>query len=312
MRIRKLAVATMALGLSLALGACSKSKAGNNDQALTAEVQGKLNADPALKGAGITANVENGVATLSGTTSSDAARTEAAMDAQVQGVTQVNNEIATNSPANAAAGASMSTSAAANASETGSAAPAPPSNNAMMAMHAAAPVEVEAGTPIAIRLSQPLSSADASAGQSFGGTVEAPVRVNGEIAIPRGATVTGTVAAADSAGHFKGQSRLVLRLSQLRFDGQDYGLRTHTLTRVASSRGKRSAVAIGGGAALGAVIGALAGHGKGAAIGAVSGAGAGTAAEALTKPAEVELPAETVLSFSLASSLQVVPAGAAH
>ncbi|MGH9478760.1 MAG: BON domain-containing protein [Terriglobales bacterium] len=308
MRIRKLAVTTVALGLSLALGGCSKSSAGNNDQALTAAVQSKLTADPALKGTGLTANVENGVATLTGTASSDAERTAAAMDAQVPGVTQVNNEIATNTPANGATVAPVAGMKA----DTHAARSAPASSSAMMAMHAAAPVEVEAGTPISIRLTQPLSSATASAGQSFDATVDAPILVNGAVAVPKGALVTGTVAAADSAGHFKGQSRLVLKLSQLSYDGQSYDLSTQSVTRLASSRGKRSAIAIGGGAALGAVIGALAGHGKGAAIGAAGGAGAGTAAEALTKPAEVALPAETVLRFHLASALQVVPAASAH
>ncbi|MFI5173779.1 MAG: BON domain-containing protein, partial [Terriglobia bacterium] len=56
---------------------------------------------------------------------------------------------------------------------------------------------------------------------------------------------------------------------------------------------------IGGGAALGAVIGAIAGKGKGVAIGAVSGAAAGTAVQVLTKGNQIKIPAETRLSFRL-------------
>ena len=56
---------------------------------------------------------------------------------------------------------------------------------------------------------------------------------------------------------------------------------------------------IGGGAALGAIIGALAGGGKGAAIGAVTGAGAGTAVQVATKGERVKIPSETRLTFTL-------------
>ncbi|MGH9482857.1 MAG: hypothetical protein ACRD1L_12285, partial [Terriglobales bacterium] len=195
------------------------------------------------------------------------------------------------------------------APSAGSSAAAPPPAPAMTA---AAPVQIEDGTVLHVRLSQALSSSTASAGQSFTATVSAPIRVNGDIAIPQGASVTGTITAADSAGHFKGQSRLVLSLTRLEFNGQAVDLSTQAVTKLAASRSTRSTETIGGGAAVGALIGALAGHGKGAAIGGVAGAGAGTAAQALTKPAEVSLPAETVLSFTLSAPVQVVPAASSH
>jgi hypothetical protein len=179
-------------------------------------------------------------------------------------------------------------------------------------MSAVVPVEVESGTALNVRLTQALSSATASAGGDFHGTLSNPILVNGQIAIPRGADVTGRIVAADSAGHFKGQSRLELKLAAVSYNGQSYDLSSGTLSRVASSRSTRSTEAIGGGAAVGALIGALAGHGKGAAIGALAGGGAGTAAQALTKPAEVELPAETVLKFTLSAPVQVVPAASIH
>jgi len=300
--------------IALAWVGCSKSSAGSQDQAITQAVQNKLNADPALQGAGITAATQNGVVTLSGAVASDAARTEAASDAQVPGVTQVNNQIATNTPANPNASMAMSAAPAAmsamkaNAPRRGGAA-ASQSDPAQPAMKAIAPVEIEAGTAVHVRLSQALSSTNASAGQTWEGTLSAPIRVNGEIAVPEGASVSGTVVAADSAGHFKGQSRLVLQASHLAYGGASYDLASKNVTRLAAARGKRSAETIGGGAAVGALIGALAGHGKGAAIGAISGAGAGTAAQEFTKPAEVNLPAETVVTFTLSEPLQVVPAG---
>jgi len=63
---------------------------------------------------------------------------------------------------------------------------------------------------------------------------------------------------------------------------------------------------IGGGGAAGALIGGLAGGGKGAAIGAALGAGAGTGGAALTgNNREIELAAETPVSFKLTQSVEI-------
>jgi hypothetical protein len=337
MSSRSLAAICFAAILATTAVGCSHTNASSEDQSINQAVQSKINADPALSGAAVTASTLNGVVTLKGSVASEAARQAAAADAQMPGVTQVDNQIGTNTPSgNAMSGATapagaMSGAAASAGAMSGapasagamSGAPAPrrrrASNSSASsasapapAIQAVAPVQVDTGTPLEVRLNAPLSSATASAGQGWSGTLAQAVRVNGQIAIPRGSTVTGQVVAVDSAGHFKGQSRLVLDLTTLDYNGQSYGLTTSHISRLAASRGKRSAIAIGGGAALGALVGALVGHGKGAAIGAASGAGAGTAAEALTKPAEVNLPAETALRFTLSAPVQVVPAASVH
>ncbi|HEX5433211.1 MAG TPA: hypothetical protein VFY05_03150, partial [Candidatus Angelobacter sp.] len=74
---------------------------------------------------------------------------------------------------------------------------------------------------------------------------------------------------------------------------------TRAWSEKGKSQKKRDAVAIGGGAGLGALIGAVAGKGKGAAIGAAVGAGAGTAGAALTGQKQIVLKAETPLRFVL-------------
>ena len=61
----------------------------------------------------------------------------------------------------------------------------------------------------------------------------------------------------------------------------------------------------GGGAAVGALIGGLAGGGKGAGIGALAGGGAGTGGAAFTGNKDVVLPAESALSFKLEQPLEV-------
>src|SRR5205085_3606518 len=69
---------------------------------------------------------------------------------------------------------------------------------------------------------------------------------------------------------------------------------------------KRTAKYVGGGAAIGAVLGALLGGGKGAAIGALVG-GAGGAGAQVYRGRKKEIPAETELNFKLAQDLQLRP-----
>lgn len=68
---------------------------------------------------------------------------------------------------------------------------------------------------------------------------------------------------------------------------------------------KRTGKFVGGGAALGAIVGAIAGGGKGAAIVAVAGAGAGAGAQIITRGKEVHVPPETVLRFQLDRPLRL-------
>ena len=69
---------------------------------------------------------------------------------------------------------------------------------------------------------------------------------------------------------------------------------------------KRTGMYVGGGAAVGALLGALLGGGKGAAIGAVLGGGAGAGTQVLTGKKQ-ELPAETQLSYKLATNAELRP-----
>ena len=83
------------------------------------------------------------------------------------------------------------------------------------------------------------------------------------------------------------------------------------MTRSGEGIGKnrRTAEMVGGGAALGTLLGAIAGGGKGAAIGAVAGAATGGTAQVLTKGKEVNSPAKTVLKFKLDRPLHLTAAG---
>lgn len=164
---------------------------------------------------------------------------------------------------------------------------------------------IPAGRVITIRLAQPLGSKESQEGQSFSGSVAEPVEIRGQTVIARGATVHGTVVAAKAMGHFKGGALLQLQLNSVSIKGERRPVEARLWSRELKGKGKRSAVAIGGGAGLGAALGGIFGGGKGAAIGALAGAGAGTAGAAYTGNKEIQLPAESTVQFTLKQSIRV-------
>jgi hypothetical protein len=169
------------------------------------------------------------------------------------------------------------------------------------------PIIVPVDTPIEVTLDQSLSSKTATSGQAFLATVEAPIEIDGKVAIPKGARATGVVKDAKAAGRFKGGSVLSLMLTNVTIDGRSHDVTTSAPSFSHKGKGKRTAVAVGGGAGLGAIIGGIAGGGKGAAIGAAVGAGAGAGGAAFTGKADVVLPAETGLTFKLEQPLEIKP-----
>ncbi len=167
------------------------------------------------------------------------------------------------------------------------------------------PLVVPADTVIAVVLDQTLSSKASRSGDKFTATVESPVEVEGKIAIPKGARAEGVVREAKAAGHFKGGAVLSLTLTSVTVGGKDHEIQTSSATQSTKGKGKRTAVLVGGGAAGGAGIGALAGGGKGAGIGALIGAAAGTAGAGLTGNRDITLPAETALDFKLLEPVHI-------
>ncbi|CAN5473357.1 hypothetical protein BH10ACI4_BH10ACI4_26650 [soil metagenome] len=161
---------------------------------------------------------------------------------------------------------------------------------------------VPAGTSVAVSISQTISASRNNAGDSFSGVLAQPIETSGgAVLFRRGTSVEGTVTAAKGRGRFKGAGDLAVALVSI--GGQR--VTTNIVERSQSGKGKRTAGIIGGGAGLGAIIGGLAGGGKGALIGGLAGAGAGTAGAAYTGNKDVVIPAETVLTFTLAESLAV-------
>ena len=167
------------------------------------------------------------------------------------------------------------------------------------------PIVVAAGTAINVRLGSALGSKLSQAGQTFSGSVAQNVLVGGAVAIPQGATVSGTVTDAKPLGKFAGGAVLQVRLDSINLNGSDIPVQTALRTFSQKGKGKRTAVLAGGGAALGGLIGGLAGGGKGAAIGLAAGGGAGAGGAALTGNKDIVLPTESAVSFELSQPLEL-------
>jgi hypothetical protein len=168
------------------------------------------------------------------------------------------------------------------------------------------PIVVPTGTVLTIRTGQALSTKTTQTGTSFTGSVATPISLEGKMVIPGGASVTGTVRDAKKAGKFKGGATLVLALDSVTVKGHTYNIETEFFNQETKGKGKRTAGVVVGGAGVGAAIGGIAGGGTGAAIGAVAGAAAGTLGAGLTGGNKnIELPAESALSFRLVSPLTI-------
>jgi len=174
-------------------------------------------------------------------------------------------------------------------------------------------VTLPEGTIVPIRITEELNSKTAQTNDVFHGSLAADLGTQGVIAIPRGATVIGRVVEAKDAAHFKGSSLLTLELTEVSTRGQKLTLVTDTFSKQGEGRGKNTAEKTGGGAAFGAIIGALAGGGKGAAIGGLAGAAAGSGVNAVTRGQQVDIPSETLINFHLQSpvtlTVKISPSG---
>ena len=166
-------------------------------------------------------------------------------------------------------------------------------------------IELPAGTNLVIRMIDAVDSERNSVGQTFAASLDEPVMINGETVIPRGADVVVKLVDAKESGKLVGRTTLTLDLMTLKVQNRMVDVNTQTVTEESSSRGARTAKVAGGTAALGTIIGAIAGGGKGAAIGLGAGAAAGAAAEIVTKSQRVRIPSETRLTFVVENAVRL-------
>jgi len=168
-------------------------------------------------------------------------------------------------------------------------------------------VTVPSGVSIPVRLVDTIDSATAQVGDTFHGTLDAPIAVDGDVVVPAHYDVEGHVVNAQASGKFAGRALLELQLDRIRVGDKYYNIETDHFKQETGSRGKNTAAKVGGGAVAGAILGGIFGGGKGAAIGSVAGAGAGGGVQAASKKPDIKLSSEKVLTFTLQSPVTLVP-----
>lgn len=111
---------------------------------------------------------------------------------------------------------------------------------------------------------------------------------------------------SDPGGRVKGVASMALGISSITtVDHQTLRVTASPYEVLAKSTKKKDAAKIGGAAAVGTVIGAIAGGGKGAAIGALAGGGAGTGVVLATRGDPAVLPSEAVFSVRIQTPIRV-------
>jgi hypothetical protein len=163
-------------------------------------------------------------------------------------------------------------------------------------------LEAPAGAELVVRTVESIDSKTAGTDQVFAAIVEEAVTDGrGRVIIPEFSSAQLIIRNV-TAGGTTGSPEMLLDVQSLTVDGQEYLVSTTDLEQD-SNRGlgtnKRTAATVGGGAAVGTIIGAITGGGKGAAIGGLIGAAGGAATQVLTKGHNVKVPAETILKFRL-------------
>jgi hypothetical protein len=268
--------------------ACSRR---SNDERITKDIQDKVEVDPDTKDSQVEVAASKGEVTLKGKVKTPKAKKKVEeIAAEEPGTAGVNDQTMIEPEAPAP-----------QPSSTTKPAPQP------LEKPKPQPIIVPSGTVLTLKTAQALSSKSSQSGQAFAATLAQPVIVDGKTVLPTGADINGTVVSAKAKGKIKGQGELSLALTSISFRGQNYEIQTEVLSSTTKGKGKRTAATTGGGAAGGALIGGLAGGGKGAGIGALVGAGAGFIGGAMTGNKQVEIPAESALSFTLSVPLTLPP-----
>jgi hypothetical protein len=181
-----------------------------------------------------------------------------------------------------------------------------PNGNPYAGQRAGLQVTVPNGAALQIRINRGLDSNHVQPGTPFDGIVMNDIVANGVVAIPRGASIEGSVVEAKKAGTLKGRGILTLQITSLTLGGQTFPLMSNVWEQAGRDKTAGTVGNAVGLGAFGAIIGAVAGGGAGAAIGAGVGGAAGIASSAASPNGRVIVPPESVLTFTLAQPATVI------
>ena len=123
------------------------------------------------------------------------------------------------------------------------------------------PVTIPSGSLLRVRLNRTLSSNRSQPGENFDGVVINDVIADGEVAIPRGATVQGKVVDSKASGTLKGRGELSVELTAVNLGGKSYPVTSDIWARNGSDKTIETIDKTAGFGAVGAGIGAIGGGG---------------------------------------------------
>jgi hypothetical protein len=178
---------------------------------------------------------------------------------------------------------------------------------------------VNAGQVMRVRMNQTITSETARVGDQFTTQVVVPVYASGVEVIPAGSEIVGRVVTVNRASRKSKAGTIGVHFVSLRLpagiaraingDLMDVAANNVTADNEGEVSGrsamKRNVVFIGGGAAAGALIGAIAGGGKGAGIGAIVGGGLGSAGAVFSKGNEAVVKSGTEFGVVLNQTLSL-------
>lgn len=223
---RKLPKRTIGLLSALSFMALAGVAQTTSDSALAAAVSSTLTAESALKSMPIQTAARNGVVTLSGHVTSDAAKVLASSEAgQVAGVrTVLNNLVVDSTPA------------------TG---PSTPKQSATVST-----LNVPTRTVLPVRLDDEVNTQTAKSGDTFHATINSAVYIAGYPLIPAGTPVLGKVDEAKPAGKLLSTALLTIELVALRMPSptgtpQDVPVTTTQLSTRIQAHGAASTTRLG-------------------------------------------------------------------
>jgi hypothetical protein len=174
----------------------------------------------------------------------------------------------------------------------------------------AAALVIPMGADLPVRTNEPIDSTKSYEGQTYSASITEDIfDTAGNVAVPAGSSAQLVVRKISRGGAIH-SPEVILDLYSVSVGTKQYQVVSSDVketNKKGVGANARTAETVGGGSALGALVGGIFGGGKGLGIGAAAGAGGGLITEVLTRGKEVRVPAESVLRFRLEKTLVLEP-----
>jgi hypothetical protein len=123
-------------------------------------------------------------------------------------------------------------------------------------LQTAPPVSIPAGTHVEVRIESSVKTADSKIGDPIVAVVARPIRAAGKVVVPEGARLSGRIETIEPATvNSEGRVRLVFREIEFTDGRRASTWITNSFSAASPKRGRRYVLAMGIGAAAGAVVG---------------------------------------------------------